>query len=119
VKTWWVEALVAGIALGAVATLTSTPATLYVSWIGAVAVLLSFMHMQVAERLAEAQGFKAGSTQDIEVECYWKLKWYLVGKELLWLAYFVLLDAWPALVGVGLFLLYPVWRHYRKRYPRA
>lgn len=148
-KTWVLEAAVAGAALGATAALTVEPADLTATWVTAGAVFLTFMHMQIADRLAETEGLRtrlqqeadarerfartmgdntsiasaaaARTTLDHYVECYWKLKWYLVGKEILWLVTFVLLKAWPALVGVGLFLLYPVWRHfYRARIkPRA
>lgn len=74
--------------------------------IGAGAVLLSFGHAQVAERLAEREGAR----EQAAVECHrWALR-YLVGKESLWLAYFVLHRSWSALAGVVLFLVYPVWR---------
>lgn len=85
-------------------------------WIGSLAVFLTFMHIQIADRLAEAEE-KRGAT-NLSVECHWKLKWYLISKEACWLAYFVSLGAWSALVGVGVFLLYPAWRHwYRRHYP--
>lgn len=74
--------------------------------LGAGAVLLSFAHAQVADRLAELEGKREAP----QVHCY---KWatrYLVGKEMLWLVYFVLHHSWSALAGVGLFLAYPVWR---------
>lgn len=147
-KTWKLEAVLAGAALGTTAALTVGPENFYATWITAGAVFLTFMHMQVADRLAEAEDRRVSLEREVRslsqryehaadkppladvqtaedklrvhVECYWKLKWFLVAKEILWLATFILLKAWPALVGVGLFLLYPVWRHYyRKRRPHA
>ncbi len=52
------------------------------------------------------------------VDCYrWSTR-YLVGKEALWLAYFVLHRSWAALAGVGLFLVYPLWRRiWRGQHP--
>lgn len=139
-KTWKVEAAVTGTVLGSVAALTVTPENYYATWATAGAVFLTFMHVQIADRLAEAEDHRERLRREAQalsqryehaaerppladvkaaddryrahVECYWKLKWYLVAKEILWLVTFVLLGAWPALVGVGLFLLYPVWRHY-------
>jgi hypothetical protein len=144
VKTWVLEAAVAGTALSTTAALTVSPENIAATWVTAAAVFLTFMHMQIADRLADAEELRtrlqqkadkavsfaktmgdntsiaaaeaAKVTLDHYVECYWKLTWYLVAKEILWLVTFVLLKAWPALVGVGLFLLYPIWRHfYRTR----
>lgn len=150
VRTWHVEALVVGSALSSVALLSGKGG---VEWVGATAVLLTFMHAQIADRLAEAEGHRsrpelekiirsisqrlehtrlepedrakllaeierAEQAWTIQVECHWKLKWYLVSKEICWLGYFVYLGAWSALVGVVLFLLYPLWRHwYRSKWP--
>jgi hypothetical protein len=97
------------------------------SWleaIGAAAVTLTFAHAQVADRLAEAEGAREilerlrGSAA-VGVECFrWQRRYY-VSKELLWLSYFSLLQAWSALAGVVIFLLYPLWRHaWRRWHPR-
>ena len=75
--------------------------------LSAAAVFVSFQHMSVASRLEEAE---ARRTDTKAVECYRKLTRFLVLKEVLWVAAFVSLDAWTALAGVPLFLLYPVWR---------
>lgn len=135
-RTWYIEAAVVAAILLVVAYCSDRG---YVEFIGAAAVLLTFMHVQIADRLAEAEGQRARLELDLRslsqryehaadkppldqvkaaedrlilhVDCHWKLKWYLIGKELLWLGYFVTLGAWSALVGVGLFLLYPIWRH--------
>lgn len=74
--------------------------------LSAMAVFVSFQHMSVASRLEEAQA----RTDTKTVECYHKLTRFLVIKEVLWVAAFVALEAWTALAGVPLFLLYPVWR---------
>ncbi len=44
----------------------------------------------------------------------WAMR-YLVTKECIWVAYFVIHCAWSALVGAGLFLLYPLWRSWYRR----
>lgn len=143
-----VEMVVVGTILAAVAALTYDHSARYTAYIGALAVLLTFGHVQIADRLAEAEqtrndlerevralsqrfehAAEAPPLQEVEqaeqrlvnhVECYRWLRRYLVAKELCWLSYFVMLSAWSALVGVGVFLLYPAWRHYyRKRRPCA
>lgn len=54
------------------------------------------------------------------VECHRWAGRYLVGKELLWLAYFVAHRSWSALAGVGIFLAYRPWRAWwRRRHPLA
>lgn len=85
-----------------------------VEWIGAAAVLLSFGHAAISDRMAEKQ---AAMSQP-DVECFrWSWR-YFVGKETLWVAYFVLHRSYAALVGCGVFLLYPAWRRlYRKVSP--
>lgn len=89
--------------------------------VGALAVLLSFGHAQVADRLAETSAW-LGSTQSHPkmsyVECHRWATRYLVSKESCWLIYFVLHRSWSALAGVGLFLAYTPWRRFwRSRHP--
>lgn len=73
---------------------------------GSAAVFVTFMHAQVADRLADSQA-------DMEmpsVECWRWARRYFVGKEALWFVYFLAMKAWAALAGVLIFLLYPYWR---------
>jgi hypothetical protein len=100
------ELLVAALVLFGVAAWTGD------GWISALAVVLSFAHMQVADRLAEAEERRPSR----DVECHRKLRWYLVAKELAWVAAFASAGLWPALVGCGLFLGYPVWRRFYRRW---
>ena len=70
------------------------------------------------KRPSEEDVKKANSRLYHHAYCYRWATRYLIGKEICWLVYFVVLGAHSALVGVGVFLLYPVWRHqYRKRKP--
>lgn len=113
IRTWHLELGVVALVLSIVALLTSNN---LVQWIGVGAVTLTFAHAQVATRLAEREE-QRGRTQ-AAVECYYMAQHYFVGKELLWLCYFTLLQAWTALVGVGLFLVYPFWRRWwRQHHP--
>lgn len=82
--------------------------------IGSAAVLASFAYSQIADRLTEREARRSAH----EVHCWrWSLRYFLL-KEALWLAYFVAHRSWSALVGVGVFLAYPIWRGwYRKRWP--
>jgi hypothetical protein len=109
-RTWHGEMLVAALVLFAIALINGKVA----DFVGAGAVLLSFGHMTVAERLREKQEARPV----IDVECHRYLTRYLVGKEISWAAYFVMLRSWPALAGCGLFLLYPAWRKlWRRHHP--
>lgn len=103
VRTWQVEAAVVLAVLSGVAVLTGNTAT---EWLGTGAVFLSFSHGQVADRMAERQA----AMEKPDVHCWWKARYYFVGKELLWVAYFLAHRSYAALVGCALFLLYPVWR---------
>lgn len=112
-KTWKLELAVVALALGA-AVLVTRGGLLEV--VGALAVLAAFAHTQVSERMRERQAAKAKP----DVRCHrWALR-YFFAKELLWCSYFVAHRSWSALVGVGVFLLYPLWRKWwRARRPMA
>ncbi len=86
----------------------------HIEWLGAAAVFLTFGHASVADRLAEVQAEKP--KDKVEVWCFYKLKRYYYGKEILWLGYFILLHAWSALVGVFVFILYVPWRRLWRRH---
>lgn len=110
IRTWHIELAVAAAVLIVVALATGGALEL----LGAGAVLGSFAHAQVADRLAEREAARERPA----VECHRWAARYLVGKELLWCAYFVLHGSWSALAGVGLFLAYPSWRRWwRRRHP--
>jgi hypothetical protein len=135
-KTWHFEMGFAAALLGGVALWRGT----WLDGLGALAVFLSFGHTTIAERMRERQQSitvrVAGGTavqdgvifhlpyQEVTlgsahiVSCHRLLTRYLVGKEVAWVAFFLLTKSYPALVGCGLFLLYPVWRRYwRKVHP--
>jgi len=78
--------------------------------LAALAVVLSFGHMQISSRLAEQEHSKATPS----IRCYRRLSYYLVGKEVLWFIYFLTNKSYSALVGVVIFLLYPFWRKWWK-----
>lgn len=110
-RTWHLEIAVVAAVLVVVALATGGGA---IELIGAGAVTLSFAHAQVADRLAEREASRARPS----VECHRWATRYLVGKEALWLAYFVAHHSWSALAGVILFLAYSPWRHWwRARHP--
>lgn len=82
--------------------------------VATLAVFLTFMHASVADRLQEQQAIK-----DVpDVWCHHKLQRYFLGKEALWIIFFIMIKSWAALLGAVIFFLYPFWRKwYRKRYP--
>ncbi len=112
-KTWvWELAVVSLVLIGVVAVTHGGP----VEAVGTLAVLATFAHAQVAERMREKEALKAKP----DVHCHrWSTRYFLA-KELLWLSYFVAHRSWSALVGVGVFLAYPLWRKWwRARHPIA
>lgn len=82
-----------------------------IQWLSATAVLFSFMHAQVADRMTELQALAVRP----DVPCWRWSRRYFYAKELLWCAVFTIGGAWPALAGVGLFLAYPAWRDWWRR----
>lgn len=109
-KTWQLERAFACVVLAAVAFAAGGG----VQWIAALAVLGTFAHMQISDRLAEREAAREVPS----VECHHLAVRYLVAKEIAWVAFFALTGAWTALAGVPLFLLYPAWRRWwRARHP--
>lgn len=110
-RTWVAELLVVASVLAAVVAFRHAA---IVEWIGSAAVLASFAHGQVSDRLAEREGLR----ERPDVDCWKWSRRYFVMKESLWAAFFFATGAWSALVGVGVFLLYPAWRSaWRRRHP--
>ena len=112
-KTWMVEIAIVWLVL--IGVVGGTRGGLLEA-VGALAVLAAFAHAQVAERMREREAQKSKS----DVHCHrWLTRYFLV-KELLWCSYFVAHRSWAALAGVGVFLLYPLWRKWwRVRRPIA
>ena len=110
-RTWMLEWVVVFSILATVTILTGNKP---VEWIGTFAVLFTFGHAAISNRLTERQ--EKMSVPD--VECY---KWsdrYFILKEMLWFVYFLLYRSYAALVGVIIFIFYPFWRKaYRKWKP--
>ncbi len=107
-RTWQGELAVVGTVLGGVLLATHAP---LVEVVGAGAVLASFAHGQVSDRLAEKEAARARP----EVYCHAWARRYFLAKEALWLIYFVAKGAWSALVGCAVFLAYPAWRSWWRR----
>lgn len=104
-RTWQLEAIAVALVLAVVTILTGNKLR---EWIGSAAVFISFLHAQVSDRLAADQATRPEPL----VPCHGRAQQYFIAKEGLWLAYFLLSQTWAALVGVGLFLAYPLWRRY-------
>jgi hypothetical protein len=110
-KTWIAEFTVVWLVLIGVVAVTRGG---LLEALGSLAVLAAFAHAQVAERMRELEALKAKP----DVHCHRWLTRYFLAKELLWCAYFVAHRSWAALAGVGVFLLYPLWREWwRARHP--
>lgn len=112
IRTWYFEALVVLLTL---VVITASSRSTFIEWVGALAVMFTFLHLQVSMRHAEAA---AAGVAANSVDCH---RWgprYHIGKELLWCVYFVAHRSWIPLISVGVFVIYPYWRTYwRRRYP--
>lgn len=109
-KTWKIEMLVVGAILVVVNYFTHKLFT--IESLAAIAVLLSFAHAQIADRMAEQESLR----EKPSVNCYKKLWYYFISKEIFWCLYFLLNESYAALVGVAIFIAYPIWRDiYRKK----
>ena len=114
-KTWHYEAAVA---LSILLLPTLILGGTLVGYVGVFAVFMGFLHGQVASRSSERDADKASQGSTDVLPCHRKEMIYFLLKEVGWFVYFVMLQAWPALIGVGLFLIYRVWRKwYRQHYP--
>ncbi len=80
--------------------------------LGTIAVILTFCHAQVSDRMAEREAARVKP----DVHCFrWSLR-YFVAKETVWMLYFIVHKSWSALAGVGIFLAYPLWRRWYRSY---
>lgn len=102
--TWQAEMAFVSVVMGGVAWANGG----WRAWIGALAVVLSFGHAQVADRMREKEAAKLLP----DVACWRWSDRYFVGKEAAWAVYFVATRTWPALAGVAVFLAYPLWRRW-------
>lgn len=108
IRTWHAEMLVVATALATVATVRGD----WREWLAAGAVLATFGHASVAERMREREALR----EKPDVDCHrWSWRYFVV-KEILWTSYFVLTHAYAALVGCGVFLLYPMWRSWWRKH---
>ena len=98
IRTWQKESAVMAIILASVTALHPTLA----EFVCAFAVWVTFMHGQVAE--------EQGKLSMSSVSCYRWSRRYFVLKELSWIAFFVITQAYSAIIGSVVFLLYPLWR---------
>lgn len=104
-KTWHYELIVISLILCGI---TFFAANNLVNWVTTVAVLLTFQHAQIGDRLQERQGVMDKPT----VECYHKLNKLFAAKEVFWITAFILMANYAAIFGSALFALYPLWRKY-------
>lgn len=112
-KTWKIEMLMVAVILLTVNIIAKKLFT--IEMLAALAVLITFGYVQIADRMAEQESIKNEPT----VFCYKKMWYYSVGKEMLWFLYFLLNHSYSALVGVVIFLGYPIWRSlYRRRFKK-
>ncbi|MDB5244188.1 MAG: hypothetical protein JWN18_58 [Parcubacteria group bacterium] len=116
-KTYHVEGALVLIVLVTVALATHKG---LIEYFGVAAVFFTFMHATIAEYMREAEAARATGAPDTNlVACHTKIPYYFYAKECCWFAYFFLLGANSALVGVIVFLLYQPWRTlWRSYHPR-
>lgn len=104
-RTWYYEIFVIAAVLVTVDILFASN---LINWVTTFAILLTFNHAQIADRLQERQGKMDKPT----VECYHKLNKLFAAKEIVWIVAFILMRNYAAIVGSGMFSLYPIWRKF-------
>jgi len=107
-KVWKKEAIVAAVVL------SIAPIIKQDVWeiVGALAVFFGFMHGQIADRHSGMNEVLEKEGKEVLVECWkWSTR-YFISKEIIWIVYFIHLRAWSALIGCGLYSMYPLWRRY-------
>lgn len=107
-KTWIYEIFTVGAVLCIVTFISSNDIK---NWVVTVAVLLTFNHAQIGDRLQERQAKMDKPT----VECYHKLNKLFAAKEITWIIAFILMGGYTAIVGSAMFALYPLWRRYYRK----
>lgn len=112
IRTWQVEITVAALLLGVTAILSSNTLA---SWVSALGVTMTVAKAQIADRMNEDQLLQTRPS----VECYrWNVAYTILG-EICWALVFLITHTYPALVGVGIMLSYPLWRRwYRTHHPK-
>lgn len=101
------EIALIGLVLFVVAFVTSVPflesdiEASVIIWLSACAVFITFIHGALCFDL---------STNQVSKKSVLGIGFYWISKEFLWLAVFLLSGAYPAIIGTGLFILYPLWR---------
>ena len=83
-----------------------------INWVTTLAIILTFQHGQIGDRLQERQDKLEIKT----VECYHKLNKLFAGKEIVWIIAFIMMKNYAAIVGSLLFFLYPFWRKYYRKH---
>ncbi len=96
IKTWHIEITVIALVLAVINLLFANN---LVNWITTVAILLSFNHGQIGDRLQEQQTVMTVKT----VECYHKLNKLFGAKEIVWIVAFLLMKNYVAIAGSFLF----------------
>ena len=105
VKTWVIESFTVMMIL---LVIIAVKKFLFAEIICGVAVWVTFMHGQVADRMQEKQSVM----QKPDVHCYkWSTRYFLI-KESLWIIFFILIKSYAALAGSVLFFSYPFWRKF-------
>ena len=104
-KAWHYEIFIVGLIISVVVFFTGNN---LINWLTTIAILITFNHGQIGDRLQERQSKMDKPT----VECYHKLNKLFAAKEILWIVCFLLMKNYAAIVGSVLFALYPLWRKY-------
>lgn len=108
VKTWKIEFFVIAICL---VTVTVLVANNWINWVTTLAILLTFNHAQIGDRLQERQHKMDAPT----VKCYHKLNKLFAAKEVVWIIAFILMKNYAAIFGSALFTIYPFWRKFYRK----
>jgi hypothetical protein len=107
-RIWMIESFIVMVILAITMTINSFSNS---ELICSIAVWITFMHAQVADRMQEKQAAMIKP----DVHCYkWLTRYFLI-KESLWICFFIMTKSYAALTGAVVFFIYPFWRKLYKK----
>ena len=91
----------------------------WVEWVGVFGVVFTFEYQVLSTYLAEHGEARKRVGKSVKSDFIYKeIQFLYYSKEMVWISYFLLLEAYSAIVGTIVFICYGVWRRlYRNEYP--
>lgn len=91
----------------------------WVEWVGVFGVTFTFEYQVLSTYLREHGEARKKRGKNVKSDYIYKeILFLFYAKEIVWIVYFLLLQAYSAIVGTIIFICYGIWRKlYRSEYP--